>query len=256
MKNRPPIMVQLIHIEGPLKGEIQEFYDSEISIGRHPSCLVCFPKDQTLISRTHARIAREGNRFKLIDQSANGTFVNGKKVNEIYLRDGDVLAITEKGPKMSFLTRFVQSQQMIENAGTSTTNVGVARPVDQGVPIFEEQDGPILEEEETVQRIQAPLFIQLGPTLQSYKELPVTIGKNPICDFILDHPGILDRHAQIFFSQKNYWIKDLTGQQSVTINGESIGFQAPLNHESCLALSPQGPKFRFFRGGRLAEIEE
>jgi pSer/pThr/pTyr-binding forkhead associated (FHA) protein len=124
------------------------------------------------------------------------------------------------------------------------------------VPIFEEQNGPILEEEDTVQRIQAPLSIQLGPTLQSYKELPVTIGKNPICDFILDHPGILDRHAQIYFSQNHYWIKDLTGQQNVSINGEAISFQAPLDHENCLALSPQGPKFRFFRGGRLAEIEE
>ena len=256
MKNRPPIMVQLIHIEGPLKGEIQEFYDSEIYIGRHPSCLVCFPKDQALISRKHARIIREGNRFKLIDQSTNGTFVNGKKVNEIYLRDGDVLAISERGPKMSFLVKFVESRQVIENAGISTTNAGVASPVDRGVPVFEEQNGSILEEEDTVKRIQAPLFIQLGPTLQSYKELPVTIGKNPICDFILDHPGILDRHAQIFFSQNNYWVKDLTGQQNVSINGESIDFQAPLNHENCLALSPQGPKFRFLKGGRLAEIEE
>lgn len=137
MKNRPPIMVQLIHIEGPLKGEIQEFYDSEIYIGRHPSCLVCFPKDQALISRKHARIIREGNRFKLIDQSTNGTFVNGKKVNEIYLRDGDVLAISERGPKMSFLAKFVESRQVIENSGTSTTNAGVANPVDRGVPVFE-----------------------------------------------------------------------------------------------------------------------
>ena len=256
MKDRPPIMVQLIHIEGPLKGEIQESHDSEIFIGRHPSCLVCFPKDQTLISRKHARIVREGNRFKLIDQSTNGTYVNGKKVNEIYLRDGDVLAISEKGPKMSFLVKFVESRQVIEHAGPSMKSAGVARPIDREVPFVEEQNGPMLEEEDTVRKIQAPLFIQLGPTLQSYKELPVTIGKNPVCDFILDHPGILDRHAQIFFSQNHYWVKDLTGQQNVSINGEAIPFQAPLDHENCLALSPQGPKFRFFRGGRLAEIEE
>jgi pSer/pThr/pTyr-binding forkhead associated (FHA) protein len=256
MKNKPSIMVQLIHIEGPLKGEIQESYDSEIYIGRHPSCLVCFPKDQTLISRKHARIIREGNRFKLIDQSTNGTYVNGKKISEIYLRDGDVLAFAETGPKISFLSKFAEDGQVVEHAGPSTKGPGVARSVDHRVPILEQQDGPDLEEVDTIQRIQAPLFIQLGPILQSYKELPVTIGKNPICDFILNHPGIFDKHAQIYFSQNHYWVKDLTGQQNVSINGEVIPFQAPLDHENCLTLSPQGPKFRFYKGGRLAEIEE
>ncbi len=80
MKKAPTIIMQLVHIQGPMKGQIQEFSEPEISIGRHPSCHVQFPKDLSLISRQHARIVREGNRFKLVDQSANGTFLNGKQV--------------------------------------------------------------------------------------------------------------------------------------------------------------------------------
>jgi len=76
------IVAQLVHISGPLKGKIQEFSEPEIAIGRHPSCAVRFPADLVLISRNHARVIREGNTFKLVDSSTNGTFVNGKRVKE------------------------------------------------------------------------------------------------------------------------------------------------------------------------------
>jgi len=89
MKRPPIIVIQLVHILGPLKGEIQEFIEPPISIGRHPGCHVRFPADLAPVSRKHAEITREGNQFKLIDHSANGTFVNGKQVKEVLLKDGN-----------------------------------------------------------------------------------------------------------------------------------------------------------------------
>ena len=106
----PDISVQLVHIQGPRKGDIQDFTENEISIGRHPDCQVNFPKDLTNLSRIHARIVREGNRFKLIDASTNGTYVNGQRISETFLRDGDVLMFTENGPKVSFLTQTGSAQ--------------------------------------------------------------------------------------------------------------------------------------------------
>jgi pSer/pThr/pTyr-binding forkhead associated (FHA) protein len=72
----------------------------------------------------------------------------------------------------------------------------------------------------------------------------------------LDHPAILEQHAQIFFSQDQYWVKDLTGQRSVQVNRQPIAFQAPLKLNDTLALSPQGPAFRFLGEGRLIELTE
>jgi len=44
------------------------------------------------VSALHAKIANEGDRWKVIDQmSANGTFVNGKRANVSYLSSGDRL---------------------------------------------------------------------------------------------------------------------------------------------------------------------
>ncbi|MEJ2038590.1 MAG: FHA domain-containing protein, partial [Desulfosarcinaceae bacterium] len=63
-------------------------------------------------------------------------------------------------------------------------------------------------------------------------------------------------HAQIFFAQDHYWIKDLTGAGAISINGLPIQLQSPLEPDARISLSTTGPKFRFLGGGRLAEIEE
>ena len=107
----------------------------------------------------------------------------------------------------------------------------------------------------SVQKVHVPLVIQFGPTLQSFRELPVTVGKNAGCDFTVDHPGIMDQHAQFFYDRDQYWVKDMTGRNLVSIDGNPVGAQAPLNPNCMLSLGPDGPTFRFLGGGRLAEHE-
>ncbi len=269
MKRPPVIIVQLIHIAGPLKGEIQEFSDPVISIGRHPSCNLSLPANLTNVSRKHAEIIREGNQFKLIDHSVNGTFVNGKRVKETYLKNGDVLEFSEGGPKTSFLTEVREDKTEIESVTPpprpreKTEESFPAEPsprlVPKRYPEEKPDEAPPFRQEPvevSVQPTKVLLVIQYGPTIRSFKELPVTIGKNPKSDFIIDHPAILDQHAQIFFSQNQYWIKDLTGQGTVHINRVPIPFQAPLKLHDDVSLSPRGPFFRFLGEGRLAEVEE
>jgi len=274
MKRPPVIVVQLIHIQGPLKGEIQDFTEAQISIGRQTSCLLRFPPDLTNISRQHADIVREGNQFKLIDRSANGTFVNGKQVQEAVLKDGDVLEFSKGGPKVSFLTQIKEESYVPpppkevaaakepplpparKETPTSRPEPPRAAPLK---PTFSDAAGPPPgseppEEKPVVQSVRAPLIIQFGPTLRSFKQLPITIGKSPKSDFKLDRPSILDQHAQIFFAQNQYWVKDLTGQRLVLINGQPAGPQAPLRGNDELSLTPRGPVFRFLGEGRLAEV--
>jgi pSer/pThr/pTyr-binding forkhead associated (FHA) protein len=268
MKRPPVIIVQLIHISGPLKGEEQEFSEGVITIGRHPSCDLHFPAELNIISRNHAEIVREGNQFKLIDHSRNGTFVNGKRVKETYLKNGDVLEFAEGGPKVSFLTQMKEAPVEAEIPPPRPKEEPLREP-EKGLPEEPKKEPQYPFEEKTpvrpavkepieipVQKVTVPLIIQYGPTLRSFKELPVTIGKNPKCGFMLDHPAIFDQHAQVFFSQNQYWIKDLTGQKSVRINGQPVAFQSPLKLNDEVALSPQGPFFRFLGEGRLAEVEE
>lgn len=209
----PHIVVQLVHIEGPLKGEIQELSDAEIVIGRHPDCQVHFPKDVVTLSRRHARIIREGNRFKLIDQSTNGTFVNGKLVSEVYLKDGDVITFTEGGPKVSFLTRVSdQPAPPLSTPApptvprTAAPSPPPATPVRPPVSAWAPQPPPIASQPAApaIERVKVPFAIQYGPTLKSFHNLPIILGKGADCDFVINHPAIRDHQVQIFFSQDQY----------------------------------------------------
>jgi pSer/pThr/pTyr-binding forkhead associated (FHA) protein len=249
-------MVQLIHIFGPLKGQINEFSQDVITIGRHPSCHLHFPADLTIMSRNHAEIIREGNQFKLTDLSANGTFVNGKKVKEVYLKTGDVLTFADGGPKVSFLTQLKEDSYEPEiRSVPQVQETPVQKPkirIEERIPVLQ----PPAEKpaQPPFQSVRVPLTIQYGATIRSFKELPVTVGKSPGCNFVIDHPAVFDQHAQLFFTDNQYWIKDLTGQNLIRLNHQPIPFQSPLTVNDEIALSPRGPSFRFLGEGRLAEI--
>jgi pSer/pThr/pTyr-binding forkhead associated (FHA) protein len=101
-----------------------------------------------------------------------------------------------------------------------------------------------------------PLSIQYGPVLRSYRELPVTLGRHPGCQFVVEHPAVSDRHALIFFADGKYRVEDLTGNRLVTVNRRPIDRQAPLSDGDLLELTSRGPGFHYVAEGRLAEAEE
>lgn len=260
MKTAPAIIVQLIHIEGPMKGQILELSDHEISIGRHPSCQLKFPPDFNIISRKHATIIRDGNRFKLTDHSSNGTIVNGRRIKETYLKDGDVLTISEGGPKISFLTRMGEPSsvpQTREAPPPSPVEEIVVPPVQVEEPPKPAPQPPPMSPEPAnpVQETREPLIIQYGPTLRSF-DLPLKIGKHPDSGFFLDQAEILDFHAEIYFSGGQYLVRDLTGKQMISINNIPVGEGAALRQNDELALSSSGPFFQFLGNGRLSEVEK
>jgi pSer/pThr/pTyr-binding forkhead associated (FHA) protein len=107
-----------------------------------------------------------------------------------------------------------------------------------------------------VDKVKKPLIIQYGPTLRAFQEVPVIIGQGGQCDFVLNHPAIFERHAQVFFYQGQYWIKDLSGKNPILINGQPVDLEGVLESDCRLSLTSEGPDFRFLGDGRLAEIEE
>jgi len=264
MTNKPNIIVSIVHIEGPLKGEIQEFTDSEIHIGRNIGFHVQFPRDVLIVSRDHAKIIREGNRFKLINNSENLTYLNGKPVQleeEVFLKSGDWLMFAQGGPKVSFLTKIDESRPAPAPATGRPAYEEPKRFEPDNIPNAPAHDRvearavPVVEKPAPpAQLSQTPLVIRYGPMLKRFKSLPITIGNSDNCDFNLKHIGVRDEHIQVYSSQGEYWVKDLTGQQIVLINGRPVEGAQVLRVDDQLVLSSQGPEFRFLEGGRLDEV--
>jgi pSer/pThr/pTyr-binding forkhead associated (FHA) protein len=63
-----------------------------VHVGRNPASDIVL--DDASVSRRHALIARRGERTVILDdRSRNGVLVNGKRVTEADLRDGDTITL-------------------------------------------------------------------------------------------------------------------------------------------------------------------
>jgi len=100
-------------------GEAQEIIVNEIEIGRGQGCQVRFDESFTTVSRRHAAIVRDGDKWKLIQLSnTNPTFLNGNEISsEWYLQNGDEIQLSIGGPKLGFIVP----------AGKTTGSIGLTR---------------------------------------------------------------------------------------------------------------------------------
>lgn len=84
----PVLIVQ----EGQQAGQRWPLNKEVLTIGRGSDCDILL-NDKT-VSRHHARIAKEGDKWMLHDESKNGTHVNGQDLaGPHHLKDGDVVVI-------------------------------------------------------------------------------------------------------------------------------------------------------------------
>lgn len=87
------------------EGDTETILVDSIVMGVSPECQVRFGDDCSTISRRHAIIERDGNRWKLVHLSqVNNTYVNGQAVqNSCYLHNGDEIRLSKHGPLMGFI---------------------------------------------------------------------------------------------------------------------------------------------------------
>lgn len=89
---------------GARAGTRERFEKSVVSIGRHPMNDLRFDATKDIdVSGRHAELRSVAGRHVLHDiGSTNGTFVNGQRVTEHELTDGDVITFGAGGPQASF----------------------------------------------------------------------------------------------------------------------------------------------------------
>ncbi len=82
----------LIVLSGPRLGTRSLLAEAPVDIGRGSACHLILDADS--VSRRHARIEWTGQSHRLVDlASTNGTYLNGARVRDSLLRDGDRIGI-------------------------------------------------------------------------------------------------------------------------------------------------------------------
>jgi diguanylate cyclase (GGDEF)-like protein len=82
----------LIVLSGPRLGTRSVLAEAAVDIGRGSACHLILDADS--VSRRHARIEWTGHQHRLVDlASTNGTYLNGTRVKDSLLKDGDRIGI-------------------------------------------------------------------------------------------------------------------------------------------------------------------
>ena len=177
-------------------------------------------------SRVHATIEQFGGagRWGLTDPgSTNGTFVNGQRVGQVELRDGDLIQIGDFA-----LIVELSAQAHRSNEQQAGTMIGVAMS-------------------NTAFGVAPDLFdLRAHPT--------ATVGRDPGNDLTLDHPQISRFHARLeLLPDGTLRVTDLSSTNGTFLNGQQLRGSATIPSGSTLGF---GTYHLAFQGGQLIRESE
>lgn len=257
------VIIQIVHIEGPRKGEIDELARQRITIGRDPGNDVTYPKDMRIVSRKHAVISREGNRYFFKNLSPNGCYLNGQLSEEGYLKQGDVLTFAKGGPKVSFLTamksipkatRPAQPAPAPRSAPIPPPRPAMAAAAPSMQAVAQAQSNPYAMANPATQAEIGPFTIQYGTTIRSFKQPVVKLGKDRTNHFVLQHPRVYGVHAEIYYQGGKYFLNDLSASHATLLNSKAIAHETLLQENDIIEFSEGGPRLRYLGTGRFVEV--
>jgi pSer/pThr/pTyr-binding forkhead associated (FHA) protein len=103
------ITLTLLHPLKSIPVQKWEFeQNSTIKIGRsNDNNVVLY---SAVVSRHHVEIKPKGSEWILINRGSNGTFINGKKVDKVLVKDGMIVRLASSGPKIK-----IKLQDTLEN---------------------------------------------------------------------------------------------------------------------------------------------
>ncbi len=170
-------------------------------------------------SRFHARIECDDDGCTIVDLgSANGTRVNGQRVESSPLATGDTIQVGAS------TVRFEEHRPVEE---TSETIIGIP-DVEDWTP--EELDTAIGSETivQTLADTSHPrLAIHLSPRTWEVTlvEDAMTIGREPSADIVIADPQVSRAHARLERRADGYWIVDLGSRNGTRVKGHRIAEQ-------------------------------
>jgi pSer/pThr/pTyr-binding forkhead associated (FHA) protein len=111
-------------LDGLDAGTRREIPRGSVTIGRSPGNNIV--ADSQLVSKVHARIERSGVEMLVTDlQSANGTFVNGERIDSRILKDGDEVSV---GHARSYRVRIEEGEVLTGDVSVSDKVGSTANP--------------------------------------------------------------------------------------------------------------------------------
>lgn len=208
-------MPKLIVNESGQKGEKVFPLQAETTIGRLPENTV--PLKGSGVSREHAKIVLEENRYCLIDLgSGNGTFLNGiqlKASEKTLLRNNDRITIDNHHLKFWETDEIFQESLKEEE---EVTNADILE-VKLLKKILDAVDQETLPSFEVLNGSQEGKRFFLTDDMQE-----ITIGRDTACDFSILEDVISRQHAKVVKKWGGIALIDLNSRNGAYINNKRV----------------------------------
>lgn len=173
--------------------------------------------DEMIVSFHHAKIESHVKGFLLIDlDSTNGTFVNGKRTDAIWLNDGDKIAVGNHTLIFSSpLIRDVCNELQKLSKDTISMNFGALKrcqpKVDPNIP--RELD---LKNKSSMVLVQLPGHNNVVPLMEN----TITLGKKSTSDIVVKNFGVGKIAAIIEKLADGWYLRYVGGYTRPRVNGE------------------------------------
>ena len=218
----PTVNYCLVGLPGPHAGSRFSITESVLNVGRIPGQNQLVIPDPE-ISRLHAKLVLADGAVNLTDTSANGTFVNGKRVAKAILLPGDRICFGLDA-RNTFVIQAGQSAvgpavelslQEGEVGHTVLVPVAAGRSVNTVVMAPHEE-------------VAIPRRLQLILDQYAVREIPLVepkleFGRDDAPGRVLvDHTSVSSRHAEITLADSGAILRDLQSKNGTFVNGERI----------------------------------
>lgn len=191
---------------GADKAQVVVLDDDLITMGRDQTCQVVLA--QQAVSRSHARISRDGSLFFVEDLgSSYGTLINGTKLprgEKRLLRNGDTIAIAQ------FDVVFDRVADAADDSGKGDTNFlsrKVVKEVMKGLstnreqPYFRVMNGP-----------------REGKRIVVHEAQEYVFGRDETANIVLKDDLVSRRHAKVRRDLSGTHIEDLGSRNGIKVN--------------------------------------
>lgn len=217
--------MRLIYKEG---GRSHSYYIQKglNSIGRSPkSCdLVLFDSS---VSKKHVELHYNKKRKEVVIKdlgSSNGTLINGQRIREVVLSDSDVIKIGQTKLLFTICDEDMSETEVdrIFGMGEEKLEAAALRPFLR------------IEDEEGSQTF--PLGLE-----------NITIGHKSGNDIIISGTGVSRFHAEIYFDDNSWWIKDLKSKNGTYVAGVKLEEDRELQERDVIQIGSSFITFEFPR---------
>jgi ABC-type multidrug transport system ATPase subunit/pSer/pThr/pTyr-binding forkhead associated (FHA) protein len=196
-----------------------------LRVGRHPNQSQIVIQDPE-VSRFHAKVYlnTEGQVW-IEDSSANGTYVNDRRIQKAHLRPGD---------RVRFGLNRVDTFTCLEEPDDAAPAVSASEPAAKG-QVAQPQKDAVLALKPTIHLsdtdIVPPANARLQLIIDQYavKTFPldssgIVLGRRPgRGGVVIDHPGVSDLHARIVFGATGRaCLEDLKSSGGTLVNGQPM----------------------------------